>query len=87
VLHLPGAWVERINSASNAVSAHVEGQQERKGSVSNASALSAQERIFVDVFVANGGKAGAALAQLAMRTPQQTSQPAVCCADPALRTT
>lgn len=45
-----------INAASNAISSHVEGQP----SVSGRDALSQQERIFVDVFVGNGGKAGEA---------------------------
>jgi hypothetical protein len=45
-----------INSASRAISENAEGV----GSVSDASKLSAQERIFCDVFVGNGGKAGEA---------------------------
>lgn len=45
-----------INSASTAITSYTESG----GSVSDASKLSAQERIFCDVFVSNGGKAGEA---------------------------
>lgn len=49
-----------INSASTAVAAVTEAREEGKGSVTRSRDLSAQERIFVDVFIANGGKAGEA---------------------------